>query len=86
MSAQAFGRSSGDFKPLLPAEVKLLECCKNGEICRVAGKRPEEAKYSNMVRAEFLRFLIRGGDDENPVRELGVFLHGAVDSGAVGFV
>lgn len=79
------GRSLAEFQPLKPAEEKLLEACRMGEVCRVSLTRPEEAERTadNVVRAWYLRFLILGGDADAPVHERGVQLRGAWIDGAL---
>jgi hypothetical protein len=77
-----YGRWLGDFEPLSPFERKLVTACARGEICEPDnwdGKRPEAdaASNANIVRAELIRFLAVGGDEENPVHEAGVMLGGA---------
>jgi hypothetical protein len=77
-SVKAYGRSLSDFKPLLPAEMKLLEACRLGEIAIVNNtQRPKEKSDDVLVRASFIRFLVLGGDDQVPVHEEGVSLSGA---------
>jgi hypothetical protein len=74
---RAVGRSIEDFKPLLSAEEKLLACCRKGELATIGEKPPEEETDDNCVRAEFIRFLVLGGDEAAPVHEHGVELTGA---------
>ena len=75
------GRWLGDLEPLSAFERKLVAACARGEVCEPDGwdgKRPEEdaATEANTVRAELIRFLALGGDDEHPVHEQGVMLGG----------
>jgi hypothetical protein len=79
MPARPFGHSLANFGELRPAEQKLLESCRSGDDCVIAAFRPKADGKSvvNSVRAGFLRFLILGGDDENPVHERGVRIKGA---------
>ncbi|AKA23944.1 hypothetical protein [Pseudomonas chlororaphis] len=71
------GRSLADFLPLKPAEKLLLENALSGVITELSAQRPSTATSANTIRAGFLRFLILGGDELNPVHELGVMLKGA---------
>lgn len=74
----ARGQTLKDFGNLYPAESKLLAACRNGEAADINDSRPEARKPENHVRADFIRFLARGGDDTAPVHEAGVNLNGAV--------
>lgn len=72
------GRTLAYFGLLKPAEQKLLDDCRSGEIANVSGqKRQLTEATENTVRASFLRFLALGGDEQAPVHEKGVLLHGA---------
>ena len=62
---------------LYPAEKRLLEVCRKGTLLTLAEERPTEKNDDNTIRAEFLRFMALGGDDQNPVHERGVSLKGA---------
>ena len=75
--ARAFGRSLADFGELSPAERTLLECCRRGEVAEIADRRPEAETPANRVRADFVRLLALGGDEESPVHERGIHLKGA---------
>ncbi len=77
MPARPFGRSLADFGKLGDAEQKLLESCRRGELCVIADDRPDAQTTGDELRAGFLRFLILGGDAENPVHEHGVRIKGA---------
>lgn len=70
-----------DGLPLWPAERKLLEAVRNGEVCYAGayssiGYEPEnkeiEDNSKNVIRASFIRFLAFGGDDRSPVHERGI--------------
>ncbi len=76
---KAFGRSLSDFEPLKLAEQTLLNRCYTGKTAIVSNQRPtlEEKTEENTVRADFLRFLALGGDENVPVHERGVFLKNA---------
>ena len=76
-TARTHGSSLADFVPLTAAEQKLVACARNGEMCTLNPKRPEEPTEANTIRAGLIRFLALGGDDENPVHEAGVHLSGA---------
>ena len=69
-------RRLSDFLPLGPAEQLLLDCCRVGEMARLAEQRPEVPDPTNRVRASFLRFLLLGGDEQAPVHERGVRISG----------
>ncbi|MFA5922261.1 MAG: hypothetical protein WC856_13380 [Methylococcaceae bacterium] len=76
------GRTLAEFKPLKPAELKLLEACRVGERANISEQRPEPnepdpANIEKIVRASFLRFLALGGDEYAPIHENGVLLQGA---------
>ncbi|MGY1448435.1 hypothetical protein [Pseudomonas chlororaphis] len=70
-----------DFRPLKPAEEKLLRCTLSGKVASFSAHRPEQATSENTIRADFLRFLIMGGDKVNIVHEQGVRLRGAYIEG-----
>ena len=69
-------RRLSDFLPLGPAEQLLLDCCRVGEMARLAEQRPEVPDPTNRIRASFLRFLLLGGDEQAPVHERGVRMSG----------
>ena len=52
-----------DFEPLSRAERLLLQAHVSGGIARVGYRRPQTASADVTLRAEFLAFLARGGDD-----------------------
>jgi hypothetical protein len=72
---------NGDDGQLYPAERQLLGCATQGLICDVGGDRPTAANYNRLVRAEFLRFVLLGGDESHPLHENGVLISGAYISG-----
>ena len=80
---RAFGRSlsdlwlNGEEGKLHPAEWKLLEACAQGEWCVLGEERPTAATETTRIRAELLRFIALGGDEENSLHEKGVQLSGA---------
>ncbi|WDG52743.1 hypothetical protein PUP76_23185 [Pseudomonas chlororaphis] len=71
------GRLLEHFGELTTAESTLLKHVASGTPARIADSRPEIGTKENKVRAHFLRFLILGGDAENPVHERGINLRGA---------
>jgi hypothetical protein len=75
--ARAFGRSVNDFEPLRPAEKKLLDACRTGDVAMIGADRPDTQTADNSIRSPFLRFLALGGDETTPVHERGVQLQGA---------
>ncbi|MDD1138231.1 membrane-associated oxidoreductase [Pseudomonas sp. TNT2022 ID233] len=75
------GRLLTDFSPLRDVEIKLLEKCRVGQALSVSAEAPEEASEANSIRAEFLRFLLLGGDSDHPVHELGVQFKGVFIEG-----
>ncbi|SFQ70183.1 hypothetical protein SAMN03159489_04983 [Pseudomonas sp. NFPP07] len=77
------GRLLEHFDELTFAERILLEHAASGSLARIADSRPETGTKKNRVRADFLRFLILGGDAENPVHERGINLQGAYIVGAL---
>jgi hypothetical protein len=77
-SLKAYGRSLSDFLPLLPAERKLIEACRTGEIAVIGmGGHPVKMTKNNKVRPPVIRFLALGGDDLAPVHEQGIQIEGA---------
>ena len=78
-----YGRSLSDFWELKPAETLLLAQCRIGEHATVSKARPDVATEDNTVRAEFLRFLLLGGDAQVPVHERGVRLSGVWITGVL---
>lgn len=83
VATRAHGRSLTDFKRLRPAERLLLDCSRRGEFCCIGVDRPESKTKANSVRADFVRFLVLGGDERSPVHEHGVQLQGAWLTGAL---
>ncbi|MEP0943222.1 MAG: hypothetical protein ABJH20_16080 [Rhizobiaceae bacterium] len=76
--------NTGDPVSLLnPAEQRLLECAARGELCNLGDDRPAAATLDRLIRAEFLRFVILGGDDDHPLHENGVLISGAYVSGSL---
>jgi hypothetical protein len=61
MARKAKGRSLGDFKEFLSAELELLKACAEGNFAEIQSGRPTEKLRENVVRAGFLRFLMLGG-------------------------
>jgi hypothetical protein len=73
-----FGRQISDFLPLTEAETKLVYCCANGEACELDKTIPARIRTQNSIRAGVIRFLLHGGDRDNPVHEFGIWIIGAV--------
>jgi hypothetical protein len=72
------GRRLSDFVYITPAEAVLLNCVRDGSVLEARNKRPEaRPPPDQIIRAQFVRFLILGGDEEHPVHEGGVWLKGA---------
>ena len=75
---QAKGRSLKEFGELSVAEKEILQGADLGKAIFVGikdpnqFKRPEEKSQANVVRADFLRFLILGGDENTPIHEWGI--------------
>lgn len=74
----AKGQTLKEFGNLYPAESKLLSACRDGTVAEITLMRPGKPTPNNRVRADFIRFLARGGDASAPVHEAGVHLIGAV--------
>jgi hypothetical protein len=67
-----------DFQPLNQAEAKVVAELRSGDFERLGdGLRPEWDDPARIVRAEFLRFLILGGDESCHLHEKGLRLSGA---------
>ncbi|UJW76476.1 hypothetical protein [Rhizobium sp. SL42] len=63
---------------LSPAEKKLIEGCKHGELTTLGnGTRPKRPSKARTIRADLLRYLIIGGCEQCRVHEKGVQLEGA---------
>lgn len=71
------------YKPLNPVEKKLLAYSTTGARFSIAKQRPVAGTAENTIRASFLRFLILGGDDKNPIDLNGVHLEGAFIQGSL---
>ena len=67
----------GEEGKLHPAEWDLLRCAVLGKECKLGTERPNLATDENRVRAEFVRFLALGGDDDHPLHEQGLWCLGA---------
>ncbi len=66
------------FSPLRPAELIVLAGLRSGTFDHVAtGQRPVAADHDATVRADFLRFLLLGGDETCPPHEKGLQIVGA---------
>lgn len=77
------GRTLEEFVPLMPGEAQLLQACANGDEATLGNQRPTQKTGDNAVRADFIRFLALGGDDNAPVHERGVRLAGGWIEGAL---
>ncbi len=63
---------------LSPAEKKLIEGCKRGELTTLGnGTRPKRLSKARTIRADLLRYLIFGGCEQCRLHEKGVQLAGA---------
>lgn len=78
-----FGRRRSDFGVLKPGEKKLLKECRLGRVASLGNTVPDLPTDENCVRADFLRFLLLGGDEWAPVHEQGVRLEGAFVKGSL---
>lgn len=72
-----------DFESLLPAEQKLLDACKNGEMAKISDVRPTGRTADNEIRADFLRTLILCEKDN--IDPKGIQFQGAYVSGVFDF-
>ncbi len=73
-----------DFRPLLPAEEDVVARLPTGSVGRLGdGSRPERADPARLVRAEFLRFLVLGGEEGHRPHEKGVRISGAWITGVL---
>lgn len=79
----AKGQTLKEFEPLHPAEITLLAACRDGRVAIIARSRPKKRTQDNCVRADFIRFLARGGGKDAPVHDRGVRLRGAVVIGVL---
>jgi hypothetical protein len=78
VSAISVASSLADFQPLNAAEAKVVAELKSGDFERLGdGLRPESDDPARIVRAEFIRFLILGGDEGSRLHEKGLRLSGA---------
>ncbi|MCA4910586.1 MAG: hypothetical protein ING72_09630 [Methylobacterium sp.] len=67
-----------DFQPLNPAEASIIAGLSRGAFDRIGdGRRPESPEPDRIVRAEFLRFLLLGGEEGFRPHEKGVQISGA---------
>lgn len=85
--ARAFGRSLADFGELNSAEQEVLDAAREGRWPNFSSSIPktDDEKKARTIRAGFVRFLALGGDDANPVHELGVRVSGVVIEGSLDF-
>jgi hypothetical protein len=81
-TGRAFGRTLSDFGELSDVENELKCCVSRGEEYIVGdGHRPPRRDEERKIRAEFIRFLVLGGDAHTSVHEKGVQLCGAYIEG-----
>jgi hypothetical protein len=77
-SVVAVASGLADFQPLNPAEAKVFAELRSGDFERLGdGLRPEWDDPARIVRAEFIRFLILGGDEGSRLHEKGLRISGA---------
>lgn len=76
MKRKPQGRTLAEFGFLNSGETVLLEASANGTVAILGDDRPTDKSDDNTVRADFIRFLALGGDDDAPVHEQGVQLKG----------
>lgn len=82
--AVARQRSLASFQPLHAAEAKVVAGLGSGDFNRIGdGLRPEWDDPARTVRAEFVRFLILGYDDNCRLHEKGLRLSGAQVTGTL---
>lgn len=75
--------SLADFQPLYVAEAKVVTGLGSGDFSRIGdGLRPEGKDLARTVRAEFLRFLILGGENFR-LHETGLRINGADVTGTL---
>lgn len=73
-----------DFVPLSPAEERILAELKHGDFDRLGdGLIPTEPAPERLIRAEVLRFILLGGDEENRPHEKGIRVSGGWIRGAL---
>ena len=81
------GSCLADFQPLLPAEQEVIATLRSGDFDRLgheaAGSLPETEDTTRTVRAEFLRFLLLGGEDGARPHEKGIRVQGAWVTGTL---
>lgn len=76
--------SLADFQPLNPAEASIIDGLSSGAFDRIGdGRRPESPAPDRIVRGEFLRFLLLGGEEGFRPHEKGVQISGAWISGVL---
>lgn len=71
------------YLPLSSVEQKLLAYGTTGARFSIATERPVAGTIENTIRARFLRFLILGGDDKNPINLNGLHVEGAFIQGSL---
>jgi hypothetical protein len=84
VSVNAGAFSLADFQPLHPAEAKVVAGLSSGEFSRIgSGLCPEGNDPARAVRAELLRILVLGNDDDLRVHEKGLRISGATVTGTL---
>lgn len=76
------GRNLSEFLPLTPKEIEVVATCAGNKIAWDNSSPPSSATHENTVRANFLRFLLLGGDARVPVSERGLTVCNAWISGS----
>ncbi|WP_269930957.1 hypothetical protein [Aminobacter sp. HY435] len=77
-STRAAVSELAEFQPLNAAEAKIVANLRSGDFDRLGdGLRPDWDDPARTVRAELLRFLILGGEDESRLHEKGISVSGA---------
>ena len=72
------------------AEKEFVRCMAEGKPCIIGDNRPPEAindgENANVIRAELIRFFIRGGIEDAPIKDNLIALRGAHISGQLHFI
>ncbi|MDX5930241.1 hypothetical protein [Acidiphilium acidophilum] len=76
MSQRPRGTTLAEFLPLGTAERKLLTAVAAGEIAQFETALPILSDETNTIRAEYIRFLAVGGDENTPIHEKGICISG----------
>lgn len=73
----AVRRSLNEFNLLFPMERELLLRCSSAGVLSSLIALPAKKNNQNRIRADFLRFLLLGGDNFAPIHDRGINLSGA---------